>query len=224
MRVTRVTPDGDEIVEASLPAVVTVSNELGTPRYPTAARKIQARRIKPTGRDGGRSRSRRGGPRAEDARDPPIRAARAGPLRVHPGRRPPRPRRRSWTDSRRTGDSDVGGARLHLGRERGRARAGRRGDAHARPRARGRARRGARAARARADAAQRRGGRGPPRRDRARSRRATRSSRAASPTRSSRRSRSSAARVRRASCSSRRPSTRAWWRRGSPAGSAPRSS
>ena len=48
VRVTRVTPDGDEVVEASLPAVVTVSNELGTPRYPTAARKIQARRVKPT--------------------------------------------------------------------------------------------------------------------------------------------------------------------------------
>jgi len=48
VRVTRVTPDGDEVVEATLPAVVTVSNELGTPRYPTAARKIQARRIKPT--------------------------------------------------------------------------------------------------------------------------------------------------------------------------------
>ncbi len=47
VRVTRVTPDGDEIVETSLPAVVTVSNELGTPRYPTAARKIQARRVKP---------------------------------------------------------------------------------------------------------------------------------------------------------------------------------
>lgn len=47
VRVTRVTPDGDEIVEAPLPAVVTVSNELGTPRYPTAARKIQARRVKP---------------------------------------------------------------------------------------------------------------------------------------------------------------------------------
>jgi electron transfer flavoprotein beta subunit len=47
-RVTRVTPDGDELVEVRLPAVVTLSNELGTPRYPTAARKIQARRIKPT--------------------------------------------------------------------------------------------------------------------------------------------------------------------------------
>jgi electron transfer flavoprotein beta subunit len=48
VRVTRVTPDGDEVVEALLPTVITVSNELGTPRYPTAARKIQARRVKPT--------------------------------------------------------------------------------------------------------------------------------------------------------------------------------
>jgi len=47
VRVTRVTPDGDEVVEASLPAVVTVSSEIGTPRYPTAARKLQARRMKP---------------------------------------------------------------------------------------------------------------------------------------------------------------------------------
>lgn len=47
VRVTRVTPDGDEVVEALLPAVVTVSNEIGTPRYPTAARKLQARRMKP---------------------------------------------------------------------------------------------------------------------------------------------------------------------------------
>ncbi len=47
VRVTRVTPDGDEIVEAPLPAVVTVSSEIGTPRYPTAARKIQARRMAP---------------------------------------------------------------------------------------------------------------------------------------------------------------------------------
>jgi electron transfer flavoprotein beta subunit len=48
VRVTRVTPDGDEVVLAPLPAVVTVSSELGTPRYPTAARKLQARRVKPT--------------------------------------------------------------------------------------------------------------------------------------------------------------------------------
>jgi len=47
-RVTRVTPDGDEVVEADLPAIVTISNELGAPRYPTAARSMQARRMAPT--------------------------------------------------------------------------------------------------------------------------------------------------------------------------------
>ena len=47
LRVTRVTPDGDEIVEVDCPAVVTVSNELGEPRYPTAAAKIKARKVKP---------------------------------------------------------------------------------------------------------------------------------------------------------------------------------
>ena len=46
-RITRVTPDGDEVVEVAGPAVVTVSNELGEPRYPTAAKKIAARRMKP---------------------------------------------------------------------------------------------------------------------------------------------------------------------------------
>lgn len=46
-RVTRVTPDGDEVVEVDAPAVVTVSNELGEPRYPTAKSKIAARRMKP---------------------------------------------------------------------------------------------------------------------------------------------------------------------------------
>jgi len=46
-RVTRVTPDGDEVVEVTGAAVVTVSNELGDPRYPTAANKIKARKVKP---------------------------------------------------------------------------------------------------------------------------------------------------------------------------------
>jgi len=46
LNVTRVVPDGDEVVEVSGPAVVTVSNELGDPRYPTAAAKIKARRMK----------------------------------------------------------------------------------------------------------------------------------------------------------------------------------
>jgi electron transfer flavoprotein beta subunit len=48
VRVTRVTPDGDELAEASCPAVVTISNELGEPRFPTTAKKIAARRMKPT--------------------------------------------------------------------------------------------------------------------------------------------------------------------------------
>ena len=38
----------DELVEVSCPAVVTVTNELGDPRYPTAAKKLAARRMKPT--------------------------------------------------------------------------------------------------------------------------------------------------------------------------------
>ncbi len=48
LRVTRVTPDGDEVVEVTCPALVTVSNELGEPRYPTTAKKLAARRMKPT--------------------------------------------------------------------------------------------------------------------------------------------------------------------------------
>ena len=48
VRVTRVTPDGDEVVEVDCPAVVTISNELGQPRYPTAARTIAARRMQAT--------------------------------------------------------------------------------------------------------------------------------------------------------------------------------
>lgn len=48
VRVTRVTPNGDEVVEASCPTVVTISNELGTPRYPTMAGRMAARRKKAT--------------------------------------------------------------------------------------------------------------------------------------------------------------------------------
>jgi electron transfer flavoprotein beta subunit len=48
LRVTRVTPDGDQVVEVACPVVVTISNELGDPRYPTAANKIKARRKTPT--------------------------------------------------------------------------------------------------------------------------------------------------------------------------------
>jgi len=48
VRVTRVTPEGDEIVEAEFPVVVTISNELGTPRYPTMQAKLKARKAQPT--------------------------------------------------------------------------------------------------------------------------------------------------------------------------------
>lgn len=48
VRVTRVTPEGDEVVEARCAAVVTISNELGTPRYPTMQAKLKARRMQPT--------------------------------------------------------------------------------------------------------------------------------------------------------------------------------
>lgn len=47
LRVTRVTPDGDEVVEGALPAVVTVSNELGEPRFPSARDKMAARKKQP---------------------------------------------------------------------------------------------------------------------------------------------------------------------------------
>lgn len=47
LKVVRVVPDGDEVVEGSLPAVVTVSNELGTPRFPTAKGKMAARKMAP---------------------------------------------------------------------------------------------------------------------------------------------------------------------------------
>lgn len=48
VRVERVLPDGHEVVEADLPAVVTVSNELGTARYPNMRGIMAARRVQPT--------------------------------------------------------------------------------------------------------------------------------------------------------------------------------
>ncbi len=47
LKVTRATPDGDEVVEGATPAVVTISNELGDPRFPTAKAKMAARKKKP---------------------------------------------------------------------------------------------------------------------------------------------------------------------------------
>jgi electron transfer flavoprotein beta subunit len=48
VKVTRITPDGDAVVEGTTPAVVTISNELGEPRFPTARAKMAARKKKPT--------------------------------------------------------------------------------------------------------------------------------------------------------------------------------
>ncbi|MEE8443396.1 MAG: electron transfer flavoprotein subunit beta/FixA family protein [Dehalococcoidia bacterium] len=47
-RVIRVTPEGEETVDVELPGVVTISNELGTPRYPTAMANFAARRKQAT--------------------------------------------------------------------------------------------------------------------------------------------------------------------------------
>ncbi|MFP6610601.1 MAG: electron transfer flavoprotein subunit beta/FixA family protein [Deltaproteobacteria bacterium] len=44
VKVVRVTPDGDETVEVTTPALVTISNELGEPRYPTMQSKMRARK------------------------------------------------------------------------------------------------------------------------------------------------------------------------------------
>jgi electron transfer flavoprotein beta subunit len=46
--VERLVPDGYEVVEAPLPALVTVSNELGQPRYPTLRGIMAATRKRPT--------------------------------------------------------------------------------------------------------------------------------------------------------------------------------
>jgi electron transfer flavoprotein beta subunit len=46
--VERIVPDGYEVIEAQLPALVTVSNELGQPRYPTLRGIMAATRKRPT--------------------------------------------------------------------------------------------------------------------------------------------------------------------------------
>ena len=47
-KVERVIPDGYEVVEVSLPALITVSNELGEARYPTIKGIMGAKRKEPT--------------------------------------------------------------------------------------------------------------------------------------------------------------------------------
>ncbi|HEY82173.1 MAG TPA: electron transfer flavoprotein subunit beta/FixA family protein [Dehalococcoidia bacterium] len=46
-RVERVVADGYEVVEVSLPALITVSNELGEPRYPTIKGIMAAKKMEP---------------------------------------------------------------------------------------------------------------------------------------------------------------------------------
>jgi electron transfer flavoprotein beta subunit len=48
VRVERVIPEGQEVIEAPLPALVTVSNELGLPRYPTMRAIMAANRKRPS--------------------------------------------------------------------------------------------------------------------------------------------------------------------------------
>ena len=48
LRIARVTPAGIEEVEADLPVVVSVSNEIGLARFPTSRGMLEARRKKPT--------------------------------------------------------------------------------------------------------------------------------------------------------------------------------
>ena len=48
LRVERVLPDGHEVAVTDLPAVVTVSNELGAARYPNMRGIMAARRVQPT--------------------------------------------------------------------------------------------------------------------------------------------------------------------------------
>lgn len=46
-KVERVTADGYEVVEVPLPAIITVSNEIGEPRYPTIKGIMAAKKIEP---------------------------------------------------------------------------------------------------------------------------------------------------------------------------------
>jgi len=47
-RVERVTTDGYEVIETPLPAVITVSNEIGEPRYPTIRGIMASKKTEPT--------------------------------------------------------------------------------------------------------------------------------------------------------------------------------
>lgn len=47
-RITRTTPDGEQVVEGNTPVIITISNELGDPRFPSAKAKMAARKKKPS--------------------------------------------------------------------------------------------------------------------------------------------------------------------------------
>ena len=47
VKVERVTPEGDDVIETNLPAVITVSNELGEARYPTIKGIMAAKKKEP---------------------------------------------------------------------------------------------------------------------------------------------------------------------------------
>ena len=82
VKVTRVTPDGDEVVEGNTPAVVTISNELGEPRFPTARAKMAARKKKADSRSGERPGPIGRGPDREDRTLETARPPGSGQLRV----------------------------------------------------------------------------------------------------------------------------------------------
>jgi len=48
LKVERITDDGYEVIQTTLPAVVTISNEIGEPRYPTIRGIMAAKKIEPT--------------------------------------------------------------------------------------------------------------------------------------------------------------------------------
>ena len=65
VRVKQVTPAGEQVVEATLPAVVSVSNEIGIPRYPTSRGMLAARRQPPDTYDAADLLDGDGSPRVE---------------------------------------------------------------------------------------------------------------------------------------------------------------
>ena len=95
VRVTRVTPDGDEVVEASRPAIVTISNELGTPALPDDAEADEGAEEAADGRRGREPRACRRRACAARHVDQAVRADDPGLVRDDRGRRRRRARRQA---------------------------------------------------------------------------------------------------------------------------------